>query len=319
MKEIKDAIQKLNSGKTADEHNIKAEIFKNGIDVFTPILQTLFNECVKQKEIPSIFKTGVIHSIPKKGKDPEKPENHRGITITPTIVKILENILKERYNSHLLKSQSSLQFGFTKGVSPGIASILITEASVEAQDLKKPLYVCTLDARKAFDTVSHESLLRKIYLSNLDKSLISLIDCMYQNMFSKVNWKGKLGESFSVLQGTRQGGIISPDLYKIYINDLLKMVEDSEFGMNIGDICITIPTVADDVTLLSTSPDDMKFLMATAKDYADDEKYGLNANKTQIANLTNFEPICTEWTLGSDTVHTSSRITHLGIEYSVVI
>lgn len=315
-KEIRTAIGKLNNGKTADEYNIKSEIFKNAIDTFAPILLRLFNACIQQKCIPSNFKSGIIYSIPKKGKDSEQPENHRGITVTPTIVKILENVMKARYNSYLINSQSNLQFGFTQGISTGIASILINEAMVEAYDLKKPLYVCTLDARKAFDTVSHESLLRKIYLSGLDKGLISLIDCMYQDMSSRVKWRGKLGESFNVLQGTRQGGVISPDLYKIYINDLLERIELSEFGMYIGDICIAIPTVADDVSLLSTSCDDMKIMMTSANDYAIDEKYGLNANKTNIANLTNLQPHCTSWELGNEIISTSDSITHLGLKYS---
>ena len=71
-----------------------------------------------------------------------------------------------------MKCQSSLQFGFTSGVTPGIASVLITEATVEAYDRGEPWYMCTLDAKKAFDTVNYDSLLRKIYLLGIDENLI---------------------------------------------------------------------------------------------------------------------------------------------------
>ena len=129
------AISKLNSGKAADELGIKAEVLKNAPDVYGPILLHLFNECLKQGIIPTHFKSGILTSIPKKGKPPEVADNHRGLTITAIPGKVLEHMLKLRYDKVLLQNQSSLQFGFTQGLTPGLASLLITEAAAEAHEL----------------------------------------------------------------------------------------------------------------------------------------------------------------------------------------
>ena len=57
---------------------------------------------------------------------------------------------------------------------------------------------------------------------------------------SKSDW-------FPILQGTRQGGVISPFLYLIFINDLLYELEASGFGIGLHDINCCSPTVADDM------------------------------------------------------------------------
>ena len=221
IEEMLSAINSLNRGKSSDEYDIKTEVLQNCVSPVAPILVDLFEKCRLQRQVPKVFKKGILTSIPKKGKDPHVLDNHRGITVTSIIGKVFEHIMLNRLKSELYKSQSSLQFGFTEGLSTLLAALIISEATIEAVEDKDSLLVCTLDARKAFDTVNHSSLLRKLYLNSAGKETVLLDFSLYQDMTTKIKWHGKFGSEFKVLQGTRQGSVLSQLLYKVYINDLL--------------------------------------------------------------------------------------------------
>ncbi len=89
-------------------------------------------------------------------------DNYRGITVTPILSKLFEYTLLPRLSANV--SHSTLQFGFTKGLSPLMAALLVSEARAEVKMCTKaPLFLVTLDSRKAFDVVCHTIMLDKLY------------------------------------------------------------------------------------------------------------------------------------------------------------
>ena len=75
----------------------------------------IFNEILETKTIPAAFKSGILTPVLIKSKDSTNLDNHRGITATPIILKLFEIVLLPRLSESF--DQSSLQFGFTKGLS----------------------------------------------------------------------------------------------------------------------------------------------------------------------------------------------------------
>ena len=124
---------------------------------------------------------GYIIPIAKKGKDSMLQDNYQRIMITNTIVKLLEHIILNRIKPQLDTHQSNLQMGFTKGCSSTNAALLVTELINDAKDECRKLYLASLDARKAFDMVYHNSLLSKLYLAGIDPVMWRLIDSWYSN------------------------------------------------------------------------------------------------------------------------------------------
>ena len=99
-----------------------------------------------------------------------------------------------------------------------------------------------LDAKSAFDVVRHTNLIRKLYHYRISTQSILLIDSLYRNATTKIKWKDQLSEEFKIEQGDRQGGTLSADLYKIYINQLLDLMQESNLGAKIGNInCMLCP------------------------------------------------------------------------------
>ena len=295
----------------------KAETLQGIIDVIAPVLLYLFEACRINHIIPGHFKEGILTSIPKKGKSPHSLENHRGITVNTLIGKVMEIIVLNRFKHIQREGQSDLQFGFTEGITPSMATLVITEARTEAKESKKMLLLATLDARKAFDTVSHPSLLRKIYLTGADVELVAMMDQFYQGMTTKVRWGDKISRDINILQGTRQGGVLSPVLYKTYLNDVLQNLEYQGIGATVGDLYIGSPTVADDVALLcDTASSDLQIMMSMVEDYVSMERYSFNSSKCEITSLVKKDDVRQVCYIDSDPVCFGNSAQHLGLVHS---
>ena len=118
------AIDKLNNGKSADEYGLSSEHFKAAKPIIVPVLTRLFNQILISKDIPDSFKTCIITPVLKKGKDPKVMGNYIGITVSSTFGKLFEYSILGKLNLN----QSDQQFGFTSGLSPVMAGLLVSEA-----------------------------------------------------------------------------------------------------------------------------------------------------------------------------------------------
>ena len=114
-----------------------------------------------QEQFQHHLKSGILTPVLKKAKDPTNLDNYRGITVTPIIGKLFESLLLPRLSQSF--EQSSLQFGFTKGLSPVMSALIVSEARAEVRvNTCEPLFLVTLDSRKAFDVVNHTTMLDKL-------------------------------------------------------------------------------------------------------------------------------------------------------------
>ena len=133
-----------------------------------------------------------------------------------------------------------MQFGFTKGLSPVMSALIISElARAEVKmNTSAPLFLVTLDSQKAFDVVNHIILLDKLYDIGIHPTLWNIVNDMYTGLTSKVKWLGVLSERFEINQGVRQSGILSPYIYiyKSYINSCLVESKQHRLCLCIGNI-----------------------------------------------------------------------------------
>ena len=130
-----------------------------------------------------------------------------------------------------------MQVGFTKGMTPTMAALLLSEADCDSKSQRKQLYLATLDTKKAFDVVDHTILLNNIYEQEVNKKIWLIIQNLYSGLTAKIKWKNEIGESFKILQGVRQGRIISTHFYKVYVNGLMIEIRRNSLGKFIGYIC----------------------------------------------------------------------------------
>ena len=240
--------------------------------IVSNVVQRIFDE----RKVPEVLKCAYKLPIPKKGKDPKLMDHHRGITIAPLIGKVLEIVCMEEELESI--KNAKLQFGFTKGRNPAMASVIITECQADARHNKTSLYGGCFDARKAFDVVNHYLLKKKLYNEKVKKCLWGVIDDLYVGGEEKIKLNGSFSRPYSVLQGVKQGLISSPNLYKLFVRQLLENIADSGLGVQIGSIYLGTPACADDILLLGSRSSELQSMMCIKGDYAEYHRYRIHAH-----------------------------------------
>ena len=183
VKEVELAIFKLNNKKAPDEYGLAAEHLKHSSETFIEDITMVFNQILESRTVPEAFKSGILTPVLKKAKDPSILDNYRGITVTPIMGKLFESVLLPRLTESF--DQSSLQFGFTKGLSPIMSALIVSEARAEVKmNTFEPLFLVKLDSRKAFDVVNHIIMLDKLYECGVQPSLWSIVKDLYTGLTS---------------------------------------------------------------------------------------------------------------------------------------
>ena len=139
--EVKAAIASLNNNRAADAQGLEYLKFAPPPPAMLDSIVDLFNAISAAVYIPTQLVCGDIITIPKKGKDPTIMSNHRGITITSVIGKVLEHTLVGRVKNILRDHQHHLQFGFTEKLSPSMAALVCTEVLANNKDRSQYKFV----------------------------------------------------------------------------------------------------------------------------------------------------------------------------------
>jgi len=106
-----------------------------------------------------------------------------------------------------------------------------------------------LDASKAFDKVLHFGLFYKMLSKCISSVLIKVLTYWYSRLHCAVLWKSVLGKSFWIQCGDRQGGVLSSYLFALYIDDVIKALRNSGYGIFVGNIFAGCILYADDIIL----------------------------------------------------------------------
>nr|KAG5709927.1 hypothetical protein BaRGS_029969 [Batillaria attramentaria] len=219
--EIRKAIMTLRNGKAAGPDEIPAEAIKADTETAVNMLHSLFSKIWEKEEVPAQWKEGIVIKLPKKG-DLRDCSNYRGIMLLSVPGKVLNRILLERMREAVDPMLRDQQAGFRRNRSCAdqIASLrIIVEQSLE---WNSPLYINFIDYEKAFDSVDREALWKLLRHYGVPGKIISLIQCTYQDMSCRIAHAGQLSESFEVKTGVRQGCLLSPFLFLLVIDWIMK-------------------------------------------------------------------------------------------------
>ena len=146
--------------------------------------------------------------------------------------------------------------------------------------LSTPLYLCFIDASKAFDRVEHCTLFQKLLKRQLPKVIVRFIYQWYSTQHFIIKWGETLSVPFTVTNGVRQGGVLSPALFNVYIDDLSESLSKTNVGCNMNGVTMNHLVYADDTVLLATSPAALQKLLNSCEEYADSHDIIYNVTKT---------------------------------------
>ncbi|CAH8465462.1 unnamed protein product [Schistosoma haematobium] len=221
IEEISMAIRQIKRGKAAGPDNIQAEALKADVAVTARILHILFNKIWDEEQVPTDWKEGLLIKIPKKG-DLSKCDNYKGITLLSIPGKVFNRVLLNRMKDCVDAQLRDQQAGFRKDRSctDQIATLrIIVEQSIECNS---SLYINFIDYEKAFDSVDRTTLWKLLRHYGVPQKIVNIIQNSYDGLHCKIVHGGQLTKSFKVKTGVRQGCLLSPFLFLLVIDWIMK-------------------------------------------------------------------------------------------------
>lgn len=259
-----------------DIYDISCNLMKKVIDCIVVPLTYCINKCICEGYFPDELKISRVVPVYKKG-DKDSPSSFRPISIVPAFSKVLEYIMFKQLSVYFeeLGIISRAQYGFRKNLSTVDAIDSVVKYLLKVFEDKGFAHVTFCDLSKAFDSVDHTELLKKLDYYGIRQNSLNLLKSYLQDRKQVVCVDNVRSSMELVKVGVPQGSVLGPFLFLIMINDLPS--------------CIKANTVlyADDTTFLHSSKD-LKSLkvcvdetMRQASCWFRANGFLLNENKTQ--------------------------------------
>ena len=286
IEEVKLAVNKLKVGKACGVDCIQNELLKQ--EELLTVLWKLLCLCFDKSIVPSIWLKAIISPIPKCAtKDPYTPLNYRGISLLSCVSKLYTSILNNRIMNYcednsLLEDE---QNGFRKNRSCTDHIFSLNSIIKNRINNKESTFCAFIDFEKAFDWVNRDLLLYRLQQYNINGKVYKAIQKLYSNTWSCIRLNSLYTEFFNTKSGVRQGDNLSPTLFNIFINDLIREIKQLNIGVNIDNIIISILLYADDIVLIAKNERDLQTLITCVSEWCMKWKLKINLGKTKIVHF----------------------------------
>ena len=196
-----------------------------------------------------LMKTAIVPILKNRQGDTSDKNNYRPIAIVMALSKIFELCIMRKIETQLITSDN--QFGFKHEHGTDLC-IFTVKSVIKYYNLhNSPMYTCFLDASKAYDRVNHWTLFRKLLNRSIHIFIVRMLMYWYTKQELCIRWGAEMSPYFTISNGVQHGGIFSPSLFAVYIDDLSSLLNTSRIGCHIDDVCINHVFYADDLCLMA--------------------------------------------------------------------
>ena len=278
INELKDAFFSLKINKSPGHDGVSFNVIKKCFGELCEPLKYLFNLSIFKRIFPDDLKIAKVTLI-YKADNSSNISNFRPISVLPCFSKMLERIMYSRLQKYL-KDQNVLydkQFGFRTGHSTEHAIAQLVDQIYEAFEKNKYTLGVFIDLSKAFDTVDHSILLRKLELYGITDRNYAWIKSYLSNRLQYIQIDENSRTEFCVVKcGVPQGSILGPLLFLLYVNDLKNASSVLDPIMFVDDTDLFY-THSNSQKLFSTMNEEL----ASINQWFTSNKLSLNAEKTK--------------------------------------
>ena len=276
---VEDHIKNLKNGKATGLDGIGTRILKAGSPVLSIYLAQIFNQSLNIGYVPKCWKIKRVSPI-HKGDKKTDPNNFRPISILPIPMKIFEKIVHDQV-SVFVKENSYLndrQSGFRKLFSTTTAVLDVSEIILEEMNKNKFVGAVLIDLKKAFDTVDHKILLKKLWCYGFQNQSFEWFESYLtgrQQLTLLNNVESDLLHEDAY--GVPQGSVLGPLLFLLYINDIKSVIQNSYCHLYADDTII-VKSASDPDSLISS----LERELLNVDQWLSINKMTVNTKKTEV-------------------------------------
>ncbi len=294
VEEVRCALESLPNLKATGADGFSNEVLKAlGPEALQGVLSMLWD-----KEIsPSDWDLAILHPLKKVTKACH-PSDSRGISLMSCVGKLFESVLNRRL-AKFLEVEGVLipeQGGFWAKRECIEHAVILFETLRRRKAERKETYIGFIDFAKAFDSVWRKGLLFKLHRAGVKGKMLRMIRQLYSQTSASVRVNGKFTDTFPIELGVRQGGVLSPLLFLVFINDLLDRLKAEKIGVRIPGFEADNPFSAaarkdprlcgllwaDDVALLAESPEELARAFVLIDQWCQDWLLDVNPKKSNV-------------------------------------
>ena len=248
--------------------------------VINVMLSIFFNCCLHHTYLPeALLRVILVPLVKEKNGDVCDISNYRPVALSTILSKILEVIILNRCTDFLGTSDN--QFAYKPNHGTEMSITMLKHITLEYSRRSTPVYTCFMDMSKAFDKVCHSYLFNVMKERGVPDYIINILQNWYTNQIMNVRWGDAVSSDFHVSCGVKQGSVLSPYLFNIYMDNLSDELSSHKIGCIVNDQVVNHNIYADDIALFSPSMSGLQKLVNVCNTYMTSMKLSLNANKTK--------------------------------------
>ena len=277
--EVRQGVKNMRPHKGDSDFELSSCHIIHGGTALLEHLSCLFSEMIAHGFTPSSMNMSTLVPITKSNKkSASDSSNYRAIALGSVFAKVLDNIIMQKCKRNF--RTSDLQFGFKEKSSTTQCTYVLNEIVDLYTRNSSSLHVVLLDASQAFDRVEYCKLFKVLDDRNTCPYITRFLISMYTSQTLRVKWGDTMSNEFSCRNGVKQGGVLSPLLFCLYIDVLFVRLSNSRVGCHFGDHFCGALCYADDLTLLAPSRSSIKLLINICEDFADEFSVKYNPTKS---------------------------------------
>ena len=224
-------------GKAPGPDGVPKSLVKDAAkSIAKPLVMMIFNASLEKGLVPNVWKLAKITPIFKSGARNEK-NNNRPISVLSVFTKLFEKIVHDQLSDFLFSNRilSMSQFAYRKLHSTITSLISVSDYWYENIDKNNLNFALFLDLKKAFDTVDHEMLVRKLIVYGIDGIELEWFRSYLRFRQQYCSLNGHKSSLLQVTCGIPQGSCLGPLLFILYLNDFESCLKFSKANLYADD------------------------------------------------------------------------------------
>ena len=265
---VKEAACKLKPAKGDVSEGYTSDAILNAPDILFNMLARVYRSWLLHGTVSlNLLACAFLPLLKSSLKNPAVANSYRAIAGSSLLLKLFDQVILLVWG-HLLSSDP-LQFGYKAGFSTTQCSWMVMEVASYYLRRGTPCIITLLDCTKAFDKCKFDIFFQKLLDRKLPAVVIRCLMFVYEQQTAWVKWGKVKSRTFGIVNGTRQGSVLSPALFAIYMDDLIVKLRKAGVGCHLGGVFTGVVGYADDLLLMAPSRSAMETMLKICEEYAE--------------------------------------------------